>query len=106
MHAFAYLCDQTEHVGTGGVACIHEKISVPIADPRVADGKSLERQLIDHPSGRPAWRILKNASGAFLVERLAAAAFFVADANAFDDFAIWLGGELQFHREHNIIRCK
>src|ERR1700758_4981572 len=103
MHAFTNLCDQTEHVSTGGMACIHEKISVPVADPCVADGKSLERQLIDHPSGRPARRILENASGAFLVERLAGAAFFVADANAFDDFAIWLGGGVQFYPEDNII---
>src|SRR5690242_4335031 len=106
MHALANLRDQTEHIGAGGAACVNEKIGVAVADAGIADGKALEPQFINHASGGPARRILENAAGAFLIERLTGAAFFVADANALENFAVWLGGELQFHREHNIIGRK
>ena len=85
---------------------IDEKIGVPVADAGVADGKTLESQFIDHSAGGPAGRIFEDAAGAFLIERLAGAAFFVADANPLENFAVWLGGQLQFHREHNIIGRK
>src|ERR1700722_20979289 len=74
-----------------------------VADASVADGETFQAQLINHPpSGFSRW-VLKNATGAFLIERLTGAAFFVADANPLENFAVRLGGQLQFHREHNII---
>jgi hypothetical protein len=106
MDAVANLADEAEHIGATGVSRIYEKIGVPVAYAGITHGKALERQFIDHLAGRPATRVFKDASGAFLVEGLAGAAFFVADANPLENLAVWLGGQLQFHREHNIIGRK
>src|ERR1700681_265686 len=67
---------------------------------------ALQSELINHASCRRSGGILENAAGAFLAERLACAAFFVTDTNPLENFAEWLGGEFQRHREHHIIGRK
>src|SRR2546426_4974919 len=85
------------------LAVIDEEIGVALANPGVTYPVAFQAQLVDHPAGRSARRILENAAGAFLVERLAGAAFLVADADALENLAERFGGKLQFRRQHNII---
>ena len=77
-----------------------------VADARIANGVAFESELIDHASGGRSGRILENAAGAFLAKRLAGTPFFVADTNPLENFAEWLGGKFQLHREHHIIGRK
>ena len=46
-----------------------------VADARIADGKTFQAELIDHAAGGGTSGILKNASRAFLIQRLAGPAF-------------------------------
>src|SRR5271165_304525 len=78
-HAFAHFVNQAQHVGAAGVRDVYKKICVAVADHRVTHAMSLEAELVNHASGRAPRRILENAPGAFLVQRLAGAAFFVAN---------------------------
>jgi uncharacterized MAPEG superfamily protein len=70
-----------------GVSGVDEKICMAIADARVAHLKALQAELINHAAGGSARRIFENAAGAFLIERLTGAAFFVADANPLENFS-------------------
>src|SRR5207245_7890428 len=92
LHAFADVRNQRKHVLGGGAARVDKEIGVAVADPRIAHGKSLESQFVNHASGGSARRVLENAAGTFLAKRLAGAPFFVADTNTFEDFFERLGG--------------
>src|SRR5258708_6961001 len=54
----------------------------------------------------PARRILENTARDFLIERLAGAPLFIADANSLEYLAVRFGGKFQSHCEHNIIGRK
>src|SRR6266852_6784897 len=88
------------------MASVDEEIGMAVADAGVADGKSFKPQLINHPARGPARRVLEDAAGALLAERLARTPFFVADTNPLKNFFVRFGGKFQCHREHHIIRRK
>src|SRR5260370_38364599 len=88
------------------MAGVHKKIGMTVADAGVAHGQTLEPQFIDHAARGGTWRIFEDASGAFLAERLARTALFVADTNPLKNFFERFGGEFQNHREHHIIGRK
>src|SRR5215469_102373 len=71
LYPLAHVGNQLQHVRSGSLACIHKKIRMPVADARVAEAVALQTQFIDHPSGGPTRRILEDASGTFLPQRLA-----------------------------------
>ena len=78
------------------LAGVDKKIGVAIADAGVADGEALQAQLVDHAAGGSARRILEDAAGAFLIERLAGSALFVADTNSLKNLAYGLEGSSSF----------
>src|SRR5216684_7017404 len=88
------------------MASVDEEIGMAVADAGVANGKSFEPQLINHPARGPARRVLEDAAGALLAERLARTPLFVADTNPLKNFFVRFGGKFQLHREHHIIRRK
>ena len=67
------------------MAGVHKEIGMTVADAGVAHRQALEPQFINHAAHGGTRRILEDAAGAFLAERLAGAPFFVADTNTFED---------------------
>src|SRR6516165_2545812 len=99
----AHVGNQRQHISGGSPPCVHKEIRMPVAHPRVAERVALQAQFVDHPSGRPARRILEDASGAFLPQWLARAPLFVAETNSLQDFLVRPGGKFSLHCEHHII---
>src|SRR5580700_750874 len=70
VHAFANVGDQRQHVFCRGRAGVDKEIGVAIADARIADVESLQAKFVDHAPGGGPRRILEDAAGAFLPQRL------------------------------------
>src|SRR5579884_1011053 len=101
--ALTHQCDELQHLGTGGPAHVDEKVGMALADHGVAHTKALQPQLVNQTPRRKPGRIFEDASGTFLVQRLARAAFGVGCANQFHDLGIGALHQLQFDAQDDVV---
>ena len=79
------LTNQRQDLGRGRGPVVDDKISVHVGDPRIADPRAFQTQLIDQLPGRAGGGIFENATGAFR-GWLSGAALFLRGVESPDDF--------------------